>query len=116
MCFATGYSGGFQTAPPPEPTHVPPSEDPLLRTARREMLVVVAFWLATLLYTVGYCYRFGYNRAAEELTFVLGFPDWIFWGIVVPWVVCFLFSLWFASFFMTDVPLGGDEAEEPSHG
>jgi len=92
---------------------VPRTENSLLQGARREALVVLAWWLTTFVYTVGYCYRNGYDRPIEDLTFVCGFPDWIFWGVVVPWVVCFLFSIWFAFFFMKDVSMGedGQEAE-----
>jgi len=87
------------------------TENTLLQGARREALVMLAWWLATLTYTVGYCYRNGYGRAIEDLTFVCGFPDWVFWGIVVPWVVCFLFSVWFAFFFMKDAPMDDDGRE-----
>ena len=93
---------------------VAPTENSLLLGARREALVILAWWLITLLYTVGYCYRNGYGRPIEDLTFVFGFPDWIFWGIVVPWVVCFLFSIWFAFFFMKDAPMGDDGQEAGS--
>ena len=64
----------------------------MLVGARRKALVAFVVWLVTLVYTVGYCYRYGYNLTKAELTFVLGFPSWIFWGVVVPWVGCFLFS------------------------
>jgi hypothetical protein len=84
------------------------NDNPLLRRARREAIVVLGWWLTTLVYTVGYCYRNGYDRPIEELTFVLGFPDWVFWGLVVPWVVCFLFSIWFAFYFMQDDPMGDE--------
>jgi hypothetical protein len=100
----------------------PSRDDPVLRSARREALVVLAVWLTAMLYTVGYCYAFGYRRDPESLTFVLGFPDWVFWGIVTPWTVCTLFSGWFAFAFMTDDDLGAEEAEaalpgeEAAHG
>jgi len=83
-------------------------EDPVLRSSRREALVVLCVWLGALAWTVGYCWRHGYGRPAEGLTFVLGFPDWVFWGIVVPWAACILFSFWFAFRFMTDEDLGED--------
>ena len=87
------------------------AEDPVLRSARREALVVFATWLCALVYTVTYCARHGYNRSADDLQFVLGFPDWVFWGIVVPWGVCFVVSWWFSYVFMTDEDLG-KELEE----
>ncbi|HXT57442.1 MAG TPA: DUF997 family protein [Pirellulales bacterium] len=90
------------------------AEDPLLRNARREALVVLGVWLAAFVYTVGYCYAFGYGRDPDTLSFVLGFPDWVFWGVVTPWSACTAISIWFALAFMSDDDLGpepdGDEA------
>jgi phosphatidylserine synthase len=89
-------------------------EDPLLKSARREALVVLLTWLCAGAYTVTYCYRYGYYRSADDLRFVLGFPDWVFWGIVIPWSACFVVSYWFSYVFMTDEHLGEerDEADE----
>jgi len=71
-------------------------------------LIVFATWIVALAYTIGYCARYGYGRKLEDLHYVLGFPDWVFWGIVVPWGVCVLFSWFFASVLMTDEDLGVD--------
>ncbi len=83
-----------------------PPEDVLVRRSRRESALALATWLAAMLYTVSYCYLHGYGRSVEDLTFVLWFPDWVFWGIVVPWGVCVLFSCVFAFGIMGDEPLG----------
>ncbi len=87
-------------------------EDPVLRSSRREALVVLACWACAFAYTVGYSYFHGYNRSLESLTFVWGIPDWVFWGVVVPWLSCTAFSVWFAFAFMTDEWLGQDPEEE----
>jgi hypothetical protein len=87
-------------------------EDPLLHSARREALIVLGIWLAACVYTIGYCYAFGYGRDPETLTFVLGFPDWIFFGVVTPWFVCTAVSIWFALTFMADQDLGPEPAED----
>ena len=26
---------------------------------------------------------------------MLGFPDWVFWGVVTPWMVANAFTFWF---------------------
>lgn len=87
-------------------------EDSVLKSARREAVVVLTVWAAALVYTVGVCYRLGYGRAAESLRFVYGFPDWVFWGIVAPWLACLAITAWFALRFMTDDDLGEDEPDE----
>jgi hypothetical protein len=90
-----------------------PAEDPVVTSARREASIALGTWLAAMLYTVTYCYLNGYGRDVESLTFVLWFPDWVFWGIVVPWGICILFSTWFAFRIMGDEPLG--EAVDDDH-
>lgn len=87
-------------------------EDPVLRSSRREAFVVLGCWACAFAYTVGYSYFRGYNRSLESLTFVFGIPDWVFWGVVVPWLACTVFSFWFAFAFMTDEWLGQDQEEE----
>ena len=81
------------------------NEHPLLKSARREAIAALSIWLIVTIYCVGYCCTYGYNRDPQSLTFVLGFPDWIFWGIVVPWGVCTVVSGLFAFCFMRDEDL-----------
>ncbi len=85
-------------------------EDPLLRSARREAIVSLVLAALALAYTVGYAALFGYERTGESLTFVLGIPDWVFWGIVVPWIACLGASWWFSFWFVEDDTLEHAEA------
>ena len=83
-------------------------EDPLLKSARREALMCLAVWLLATCYSVTYCWLYGYDRALDSLTYVLGFPDWIFWGVIAPWGACTVFSAWFCLFYMSDADLGAE--------
>lgn len=83
-----------------------PHEDPLVRSARREALIVTAIFLAAMTYTLTYCGLYGYGRDAADIQLVFGFPDWVFWGVIVPWLGCTVISIAFALVFMTDDPLG----------
>lgn len=87
-------------------------EDPVVWTGRREALVILAIFLGAIIYTVTYCYLHGYHRAPQTLTFIIGFPDWVFWGVVTPWFVCLLLSYWFGYLFMQDANLGGAAPED----
>jgi Protein of unknown function (DUF997) len=89
-----------------------PAPDPVLKSARREALCVLGAWIAAMCYTIPYCYVYGYNRQLEDLKFVLGFPDWIFWGVLVPWGTCIVFSFWFGATFMRDEDLGEELPEQ----
>ena len=68
-------------------------------------------WGAALAWCVTYAALNGYNRTTADLKFVLGFPDWIFWGIVVPWVTCVMISAIVSQFIMRDEDLGIDPEE-----
>ncbi len=89
------------------------SSEPILKTARREMFSAAGVWLATLCWSVGYCANYGYDLQPEDLTFVFGFPTWIFYGVVLPWWLCTLISGVFAFGFMQDADLGETD-EGPS--
>ena len=80
-------------------------ELPLLKSARREAFTAMSIWIIATIYSVGYCSLFGYGRSEETLKFVFGFPDWVFWGIVVPWGVCTIVATLFAFLFMADEDL-----------
>ena len=86
-------------------------EDPLVRSARREAVVTITIFTCALVYTVGYSTAHGFNRPLESLTFVLGFPDWVFWGILVPWGVCTLLACGLSFVFIQDEEL--EPAEPP---
>jgi uncharacterized membrane protein YhdT len=84
-------------------------EDPVVSSSRREAIIAIALWLVAMIYTVGYCYAYGYQRPPEDLRFILGVPDWVFWGIFAPWIVWTIVSALFAQFVMQDAYLGEDE-------
>jgi hypothetical protein len=79
-----------------------PRDDAVLSSARREAIIIGLVWLAAIAWTTGYSYANGYGRTAEDLRFVRGVPEWVFWGIFVPWGVCVAFSVWFSLRFMRD--------------
>jgi hypothetical protein len=88
-----------------------PREDPLIRNARREALAIALIAVLATTYSVGYCTLYGYGRAGEPVRFVLGFPAWVFWGIVAPWGVCVGIAGWFSWWFMSDDDLGAEREE-----
>jgi hypothetical protein len=91
--------------------------DPVVRHARREAIIIGLAWLSSTLYCCFYSWIFGYSTAERPLTRddvrpILGMPSWVFWGYIVPWGVCALFTIWFAGFYMADDDLGRDHAAE----
>ena len=102
---------GWDVSPEMPPMNVR-AEDPVLTSARREALLAFGIWLTACVYSVGFCYRFGYGRDVDSLTYVLGFPDWMFWGVVVPWTVCTILCLLLSHFVIRDADLGEEQTEE----
>ena len=90
-------------------------EQRLLRHARREGLVIMAVWAAALLWSVGSGVLLGYRRSGQTIQLIFGMPDWVFWSVVLPWGICFLFSIWFCFVFMADDDLGQDPEERQPH-
>jgi hypothetical protein len=99
------------------------------RNARREARFVIVLWFLALVWTVGYCYLRGYHHAPdswvvqaglaeaglpEKVHFVFGLPSWITYGILAPWLICSIITVWFGLYYMRDDDLGVDR-EEPPH-
>lgn len=80
---------------------------PSYRQSRREALVAVLLWLLAGAWTVGVSYWLGYDRPPNA---VGGIPDWVLWGIFVPWLVFFLLHCWYSLFYLRDE----DEPPPPS--
>ncbi len=100
----------------------------LFRHARREALVTLTAWALALLWTVGYCVLRGYDhppdgwlvraglavpRRPDDLRVLAGFPDWVFFGILLPWLACTLFTIVYALLGMPDDPLAPPEEGPP---
>ena len=89
----------------------PPTDDqidPLVKSSWREALIVSGIWAAVMLWVVGVSTSLGYSAQPGTPRLVLGFPAWVFWGIVTPWIVCTAVSCWFGAFFVRDGELGQD--------
>lgn len=92
------------------------SENRVLQSALREAKWALWIWLFAMVYTVGMCTWKGYGRPAESLAFVFGFPDWAFWGLILPWLVCVVIAWAYSFWIMTDEPLDPIAADEASSG
>ena len=109
-------------------------DDPVYRDSRREALVILLAWVTCLVWTVSFCYVNGYarhDRRPGDISILLppmerfdrepdslgtplglGIPDWAFWGVTLPWVICFGFSAWFCFAYMKDDPEPIDRGED----
>ena len=78
--------------------------DPVFIHSRREAAVIFLIWLLAFAWVVPYSYLNGYGEPAEGETVPLiwGIPSWLFFGVVVPWLVADILTLWFCFGFMKD--------------
>lgn len=105
-CFRSAARGGILEAPDPADSlarrarhtfdFIMPRERSLVRHSRREAWITLSVWVVVTTYVVSYCYLNGYNRDPATIRFYFGFPDWLFWGLIVPWLGCLAFSICFA--------------------
>ena len=113
-------------------------EDPVYRHCLREMRLILGLWLICFIYTVTFCYCRGYltheplaastgpdiaellgplpelNREPASVTYPLGLgiPDWVFYGIVLPWLFCILASLYFCAFIFVEDELSDSTQQD----
>jgi uncharacterized membrane protein YhdT len=83
-------------------------EDPRYRIAVREMGIGVAYWLAFTAVVSLSAWLIGGNKEAEELTFILGFPDWFFWSCLVSCAAFSILPFVLVRYLFTDMPLSPD--------
>lgn len=93
---------------PPSPAEL---DDPVYRHTRREALLILGLWITAMVYTLTVCYVWGYGRDPATLTHVWGIPDWVFYGIFVPWAVCDLVTIFYCFFFAAEDDLSSRHEE-----
>ena len=87
--------------------------DPVLVHARREAVIILTVFGVCLIWSVSWCYWTGYNLPPDQpVAKVLGIPSWIFWGVVVPWLLADIFTIWFCLSYMAMDPLGEETAAD----
>jgi len=93
-----------------------PPFDPTYKNALREALVILFIFVLALVYSLTVCSVWGYNREAGEIETIGGIPDWVFWGVFVPWTICVPTTAWFCFAYMKDDPLEepGGPGEDPA--
>ena len=87
-------------------------EDPRYAQANHEALWAIGYWLAFTVVVTGLAWWLGYGKPAEELGFVLGFPTWFFWSVLVTSVVFSAVPPWIIRRYFKDVPLTRDGRPE----
>lgn len=88
--------------------------DSVFLHSRRETIVLLLVFFVFLVWCIGVSWSMGYDMQPEEAArTVAGIPRWVFWGVCLPWISATLFTIWFATYYIADDPLG-EECEVAS--
>ena len=88
-----------------------PPYDTTFLNARREAALIFAAWVVFFLWSVPFCYHFGYGDGAATPGTLWGIPTWVAWGIAVPWLLADVFTIWLVTRYMGDDDLGENDGE-----
>ena len=77
--------------------------DPVWLHTRREAGFVLGLWLACMVWTLGYCWRFAYRDDAAQI--VGGIPVWVWGGVALPWTFAIVATFGFCRYGIADDPL-----------
>jgi hypothetical protein len=117
------------------PGQVAWTEDTIYRHTLREAKIILILWSVALVYTCTYCYLNGYESHPSDPSATgpavsswfgplesfdrdptllttplgLGIPDWVFYGVVLPWLACIVATFWFCLFVYHEDELGNEE-------
>jgi len=93
------------------PGHMDSSAGRVFRNALREARWALSVWLVFLAWVIGYSWLRGYNATPEPDSAlpgtILGMPEWVFWGLALPWVLATALTILFGVFILRDDDLGG---------
>ena len=83
---------------------------PVYLNSLRETFLILLTWIVFAIWVVGYSLRYGYNLHSDTFSTVIGIPEWVFWGIGLPWILAIFVTIGFAVFVVKDDPL--EESDE----
>jgi len=84
------------------------------RIAHREAIIGCVLAMINFIWWFGFAYGLG-SKPPEQYSYVLGFPAWIFYSLIVGTLVMFILVFIVVKFFLTEVPLDDDESSEESN-
>ncbi len=90
--------------------------DPIFIDSLRESGWILLMWACCFVWTLVTCLSHGYQQDVNPQTFktVYGIPAWVAYGIVLPWLVADVVTIWFCIFKMKDGDLGESDDEPVS--
>jgi hypothetical protein len=79
------------------------------RRTLKEAIVAVLLWFGAGVWVISVSYWLGYHRPVHSIG---GIPNWVLWGVLLPWVTLFFVHSWYSLVFMRADDNGG-EPQDP---
>lgn len=80
-------------------------EDPRYKTAGREAIIALLYWVAHAGVITVIALSVGYNKTPNELDFIWGLPSWFFWSGIVATLVFCVAPYFIVKYLFTDMSL-----------
>jgi TRAP-type C4-dicarboxylate transport system permease small subunit len=71
--------------------------EPTYRRTLKEAIVALLIWFGAGVWVISVSYWLGSGRPVISIG---GIPNWVLWGILVPWVTLFVIHSWYSLFFL----------------
>jgi len=86
-------------------------KDNRFKIAHREAIIGCILVIINFVWWYGFAYGLG-SKDPEQYTYVLGFPAWIFYSLIVGTLLMIILVTIVAKFILVDIPLEDDESED----
>lgn len=91
------------------------TEDPRYAASQREMIISFVYFGAYTFVLIAVAWVIGGGKDADEIGFILGFPDWFFWSAFVGGLLFSFVPYFLVKYFFEDMPLSAS-GEDPEAG
>jgi uncharacterized membrane protein YhdT len=89
------------------------TEDPRYAASRREMIISFVYFGVYTFVLIGVACLIRGGKDADEIGFILGFPDWFFWSAYVGGAIFSVVPYFLVKYWFVDMPLSasGEDSE-----
>ena len=89
------------------------TEDPRYEASRKEMIISFVYFALYTFVLIAVAWLIGGGKDANEIGFILGFPDWFFWSAFVAGLIFSVIPYFLVKYWFEDMPLSasGEDSE-----
>ena len=83
----------------------------LAQRSRKEAIWILFIWVGIAMWVLGYSALYVYPKDPSTMRLTFGLPTWVVWGILLPWILATMITIWFCLFVMEDHENGACDDE-----